>query len=368
MKILHLASFNRWTGAAAPAFAEVEALRRHGIDAHYGFAGGSNLEERVGSLPFTHAVIRRQQDPGSIFRTIRALRTLIAEERFDLVHAHLAHDHWLARLALRRLPGVLLVRSFHARRALRRDPASRWLLRGTDGICVVNAAFLRDPLLRDRDALLTPPPVDERVFRPGRDLRDELGIARDAPLLGFIGKVVRGRGFDDALAVFARVRGEVPGARMLIIGRGPYRDELERLAARLGIAGAVTWAGYRDRDLPEAFRAPDLMLFTARGSDEGHRAVVEALACGTPVAAYPLDGVPEVLGPLSTTLLASAASRDALAAVCVRILRGETRVTEDACVRAAAPSRYDATSDRLRTFYRAVAGSRQPPGIESAAP
>ena len=43
MKILHLASFDRWTGAAAPAFSEVEALRRAGVDAHYGYVGGSTL-------------------------------------------------------------------------------------------------------------------------------------------------------------------------------------------------------------------------------------------------------------------------------------------------------------------------------------
>jgi len=40
VKILHLASANRWTGAAAPAFAEVEALRAAGVEAHYGYVGG----------------------------------------------------------------------------------------------------------------------------------------------------------------------------------------------------------------------------------------------------------------------------------------------------------------------------------------
>ena len=44
MRVLHLAAGNRWTGAAAPAFAEVVALREAGVDAHYAFVGGYKLE------------------------------------------------------------------------------------------------------------------------------------------------------------------------------------------------------------------------------------------------------------------------------------------------------------------------------------
>ena len=48
MKVLHLASANRWTGAPAPAFAETEALREAGIDAHYAYVGGYKLAYRSG--------------------------------------------------------------------------------------------------------------------------------------------------------------------------------------------------------------------------------------------------------------------------------------------------------------------------------
>ncbi|MGH9458951.1 MAG: glycosyltransferase family 4 protein [Thermoanaerobaculia bacterium] len=359
MKILHLASFNRWTGAAAPAFEEVEALRRAGADAHYGYVGGSNLEARIGSLPWTHAILRREQDPVSLLRTMRALRAFVAGGGFDLVHAHLAHDHWLARLAIGRLEKRSLVRTFHSRRTLRRDPASRWLLRRTDGICVNNATFLEDPLLRDRGALFTPPPVDERIFRPGSDLRDELGIGRGVPLLGFIGKVAPGRGFEDALDVHARVRAALPEARLLVVGRGPHRSALEKRAAKLGTADAVVWAGYRDRDLPEALRAPDVMLFTARGSDEGHRAIVEALACGTPVAAYPIYGVRELLGPLASRFVARSADPEALAAVCLDLLAGRITVPPEECIAATAPSRHAPTAERLLDFYRALPAGRR---------
>ena len=53
----------------------------------------------------------------------------------------------------------------------------------------------------------------------------------------------------------------------------------------------MIWAGYHEDDLAEHYRASDLLLFTARGSDEGHRAVLEAMACGVPVATYPIEGI-----------------------------------------------------------------------------
>lgn len=352
MKILHLASFNRWTGAAAPAFSEVEALRRAGADAHYGYVGGSTLEAKVGMLPFAHAVLHREQAPWSLARSVRGLRRAIVEGGFTIVHAHLAHDHWLARAAVRPLERVALVRTFHARRTLRTDPLARWLVRGTDGICVNNATFVAHPLVAEREPLFTPPPVDETVLRPGADVRERYGVPRDAPLLGFIGKVDRGRGFEEAIEVLALVRRSGRDARLLIVGRGPHRPVLEKLARTLGVAESVIWAGYHeDEDLAAHFRTPDLMLFTARGSDEGHRAILEAMACGTPVAAFPIYGVRDVLGPVADRLLASEESSRSLAEVCERFFAGAARVTRDEAVAATEPSRYGPTAARLQAFY-----------------
>jgi glycosyltransferase involved in cell wall biosynthesis len=93
------------------------------------------------------------------------------------------------------------------------------------------------------------------------------------------------------------------------------------------------------------------MLFTARGSDEGHRAIVEAMACGTPVAAYPIYGVREVLGPLARRLLAPEEDTASLAGVCARFFAGGSRVSREEAVAATAPSRYGATAARLQEFY-----------------
>ena len=352
--ILHLASFDRWTGAAAPAFSEVEALRRHGVDAHYGYVGGGGLERRVGALPFTHPVLGREQDPVRAIRAARRLRDLIERTGATVVHAHLTHDHWMARLAVRDLDHVLLVRTFHSRRTIRRDPVTRWLLARSAGICVINATFLGAAVLAGWPVTFTPPPVDETVFVRGPGVRARYGIPDGIPLLGFIGKVARDRGFEDAIRILALVRRSHPSARLLIIGKGPHREALEELSRVLGVADAVIWAGYHEEDLVEHLRTPHLMLFTASGSDEGHRAIVEAMCCGTPVVSYPLFGVRELMGSLSDRLLTRESSPEAAAAVCDALLSGRVVIDPAECELATRPSRYPATGARLASFYTAL--------------
>jgi glycosyltransferase involved in cell wall biosynthesis len=281
MAVLHLAAGNRWTGAAAPAFAEVEALRSAGVDAHYAFVGGYKLEEKIGHLVFAHPLIEKAQNPLSFNRTVSALRRFVREHEVDLVHAHLTYDHWLARFL-----GVRIARTFHSRRVLRSDPFTHSLIAKTDVLCVINNTF------NIPRAVFTPPPVDHRQFHPdGDNVRTRYDIPPDATLLVAIGKLTHDRGFEHVLRTTA-----LTDARLMIIGHGPHRPALESLASELGISSRVTWAGYHEDDLAEHYRAGDALLFTERGSDEGHRAILEAMACGVPAASYPIDGVAALTG------------------------------------------------------------------------
>ncbi len=306
MKILHLAAGNRWTGAAAPAFAEVEALRAAGFDAHYAYVGGYKLETKIGHHEFAHAVIERAQNPASFVRSIRAIDHLVRRHGFDVLHAHLTYDHWLARLVARD-HDVRIARTFHSRRVLRNDPLSRSLLGSTRHRFVVNDAF-RDVV---RGAIFTPPPVDHRQFTP-----EGPRIASTGILVTVIGKLAGGRGFEEALRTFASLRRRI-SCRLMIIGHGEHRSVLEDLARKLEVGAEVIWAGYHEDDLAEHYRASDLLLFTARGSDEGHRAVLEAMACGVPVATMPVEGV-HALVPLEW--IAPASDPEALAALAASML------------------------------------------------
>ena len=310
MRILHLAAGNRWTGAAAPAFAEVEALRSAGIDAHYAYVGGYKLQAKIGHYDFAHPIIEKAQNPVSFVRSVQAIDRLLHRHGFDVVHAHLTYDHWLARLAAREHPEVRLARTFHSRRVLRNDPFSRSLLAVTRHRFVVNRAF------EIRDGVFTPPPVDHRQFHPNGPR-----IAIDGPIVTVIGKLSKNRGFEEALRTFAVLR-RLTACRLMIIGHGEHRPALEALSRELEVASEVIWAGYHEDDLAEHYRASSLLLFTARGSDEGHRAVLEAMACGVPVATMPIEGVDALVPP---EWIAASLDPEALASTAAALLATRPR-------------------------------------------
>jgi glycosyltransferase involved in cell wall biosynthesis len=348
MKILHLASGNRWTGAAAPAFAEVEALRESGEDAHYAYVGGYKLEKKIERHDFAHPAIEKAQNPLAFARSVARVEKLVQSHGFDVLHAHLTYDHWIARTVVRNR-AIRLARTVHARRVLRRDPLTRMLFRATDLLFAVNESFLGDRLLRDREAAFTPPPLDHRQFsRQGPNVRATYGIGPGTKLVTVIGKLSRGRGFEEALHTFAVLRRTV-AARMMIIGHGEHRPLLETLSHDLGIAGEVIWAGYHEDDLAEHYRASDLLLFTARGSDEGHRAILEAMACGVVPVAFPIEGVSALTGSES---VAETASPESLAALAASLLAQDLEPLRQHAAERSQDFGYPEAARRLIQAYR----------------
>jgi glycosyltransferase involved in cell wall biosynthesis len=324
VKILHLAAGNRWTGAAAPAFAEVEALRAAGVDAHYAYVGGYKLEAKIGRCDFAHPLIEKSQDPLAFRRSLSAIERMVDRHGFDYIHAHLTYDHWLARFAAR-AHRIKLARTFHARRVLRADPFTGSLLRASELLFTINESFNAVLARRGRRAVFTPPPLDLRQFRrEGLNVREQYGFGPETKVVTVIGKLSKGRGFEDALETFALLRNEVRGVKLMIIGHGEHRPALEERSRALAIDQDVVWAGYHEADLAAHYRASNALLFTARGSDEGHRAVLEAMACGVPPATMPIAGMHALLGSLATQLIAYKPEPRALAARAAHALAIDT--------------------------------------------
>src|SRR5687768_5636769 len=127
-------------------------------------------------------MIEKSQNPASMFRSMQAITRFAQLRGVEILHAHLTYDHVLAAMVAQRL-GIRLVRTFHSRRTLRRDPFTRSLMRRTQGVAVVNETFLQR--VECERAVFTPPPVNHRTFRPdGPDARPALGLATDDPVVG----------------------------------------------------------------------------------------------------------------------------------------------------------------------------------------
>jgi teichuronic acid biosynthesis glycosyltransferase TuaC len=138
--------------------------------------------------------------------------------------------------------------------------------------------------------------VDTSVFRSlDQDAcRQKLGLPAKDRIILSVGHLVERKGFHILLKAFAQLQNR-KGLRLAIVGDGEMRGALHKLAAELGVTDQVHFAGaVRNEGLPEWYSASD--YFVMASSREGWpNAVCEALACGLPVIATRVWGMPEIV-------------------------------------------------------------------------
>ena len=118
-----------------------------------------------------------------------------------------------------------------------------------------------------------------------RKSREELGIAEDTPLVGFVGRVAKEKSIDMVLRAMPALLERLPGARLLVVGEGPEKPALEALASELCPPGSVIFPGARSwADIPAYYRAVDVFV-TASATETQGLTVLEAMAAEVPVVA-----------------------------------------------------------------------------------
>ncbi len=348
---------NKYTGAGAVAEHCCRALRAAGVDAGLLFTAGRNLQRRLRNEPWARPGLVKERSPAALARNVEAVRDLATG--CDTVICHLPHDHVLA-VAARVHHRAVLIRSFRSPRHLRSDPWHRALTRRLDGCLVAHAAMADrlDALGDGMPHLALPVPVEERFVPVATDgaWRRRLRIPELAPVLGMVGKLATGRGFDVLLATASLVQ---PPVHVLAVGHGEARPALDRLAERLRLDGRLHWAGYQEAALPELLAEMQVVLFAAPGSDHGHRAVSEAQACGRVVVAAPVQGVEDLIKNGETGVIADGRP-GALAAAVSDVLRDPLRARRigETAARAASERRLVPSGDRLRTFLDDISAGR----------
>lgn len=236
-----------------------------------------------------------------LFALRRTLQRLIAQgRRYDLIDAHYFYPDGVAAVRLARefrLPVVVtsrgtdlsLIPDYPAPRRMICDAAAK-----ADGLITVCQA-LKDKLVElgtaaERVTVLRNG-VDLELFRPldRREARAALGLTRRT--LGSVGWLVPRKGHDHVIRALTLL----PDTDLVIVGDGPEREALERLADSLGVAERVRFLGIVEpARLARIYSAMDALVLAS--SREGWANVLlEAMACGTPVVASAVWGTPEVV-------------------------------------------------------------------------
>lgn len=232
------------------------------------------------------------------------LARMIRSGGYDVVHTHLYRACVYGRIAAR-LAGMRAVvateHSLGERQIEGRPltPATRRLYLATErlgsatvAVSVSVAERLRRWGVPDGRIHVVPNGIEAARFRfdpaARRGVRTRLGLGADDVVVGGVGRMVPGKRFDELVRAVAAL----PGVRLVLVGEGPERERLARLAGRLGAGSRVRLAG-ECGDVPALLSAFDLFVSCSREETFG-LAVLEALAAGLPVLHVTAPAVDEL--------------------------------------------------------------------------
>jgi len=313
------------------------------------------------------------ENPASWWRGARSLRRFLRRERIDAMNVHTGAGHALCAWVCHRA-GIPLVRTRGDIRVPRADPLHRFLYGRATQHHLAAADFLADevypPLGVPRDRVT--------VLRGGVDLgrlaaivradarktvRERLGLAPDAPLIGMVARLSPVKGHADlirAMAAWGALRGAVhcvmagPDAQL-------SRDDLRTVARAAGLADRIHLVGRVDDPFVWS-AALDVAVIASVDSEAICRSAFEYMGLGVPLVATAVHAIREVVQP-GTGLLVSPESPDALAAAIGRLLdEPALRRTIGAAGRAHVVANYGLDRfglDAERMFAAVIGGARR---------
>lgn len=276
--------------------------------------------------------------PLALTSSWNTMMQLTAREKFDVIHAHWVLPNAPVAALVAQQRKIPLVVSMHGSDVFMAEKnrvfgaAARW--------CFDRAAWITacsDELMQRALALgaeegkteLIPYGADAKVFHVHPDeaarVRTQLQLNRDDVMILGVGRMVFKKGFEFLVGAMPQILQSTPKARLVLVGYGDLRDELEAQARALGLNGQVTFAGRVARqEIPAYFAASDIVSVPSVRDDAGNvdglpNVVLEGMAAGKPIVASNIAGFPDVIAHGESGLLVPEKDSAAIAKAVVQL-------------------------------------------------
>ena len=269
----------------------------------------SRFDSRPGMLSIVPELVRPVQ-PLKDFSALRKLEKILREQKPDIVHTHSGKAGILGRLAAKRAGVPVIIHHIHGPSFGNfQGPAANLIFTAAEK----HAAKVTDHFFCSADAM-TKLYLAAGIGKPGQftrifsgfnlepfltatndlALRQSLGLDESHCVIGKIARLFKLKGHADLLAAFQNILPQIPHARLLFVGDGSLRGQIENQIRSLGLRGKVILTGLVPPG--EVARYVGIMDCVAHLSwrEALSRALPQALAAGKPVVAYDFDGANEV--------------------------------------------------------------------------
>ncbi len=350
-------------------------LARRGHEVHFiSYASPFRLRGGFAERVTFHEVVTAdyplfEHSPYALALAVKQHEVALREE-LELMHVHYAIPHaataWLAKQMLKAERDLKLVTTLHGTdiTLVGQDPSyftiTKFSIEQSDRVTAVSQ-YLRDETYRafgctGCDVQVIPNFVSTAEYHPARDASCRRALAPpDHKILTHVSNFRPVKRVRDVVRIFAGVRKVLP-ATLVLVGDGPDRDAAEQETDRLRLGDDVRFLGKVDQ-VADVLRGSDLFLLPSETESFG-LAALEAMACGVPVIASAVGGLPEVVVNGETGYLAPPGAVDEMMERALAILRDgplHGRLGASAAARAR-----DFSAERIvphyETLYRGVLG------------
>jgi N-acetyl-alpha-D-glucosaminyl L-malate synthase BshA len=303
-----------------------------------------------------------------------ALHDTARKHELDLLHMHYAIPHatsaWIAHEMLGEQTDLKIVTTLHGTdiTLVGLHPSfhaiTRFSILKSHGLTAVSE-FLRRETVRDfrvpeQRIEVIPNFIDTSIYRPGLEPSHRATLAPDGEkIVMHISNFRAVKRVEDVVAIFARMSAEHP-ARLVLVGDGPERPRVLLRAEELGVRDKVLFLG-KHTSVHELLSCADLFLLPSASESFGLVAL-EAMACGAPVVASNIGGLPEVIEAGTTGYMFDVGDIQGMAEAGVRVLADDDlRASMSEAGRVLAEERFSA--DRVvplyEQYYEQVLGAPQ---------
>jgi len=318
MRVTHIITRLVVGGAQENTVASVLGLRRKpGVEVHLlsGPTTGpeGSLESELAGVPeiLTRVpALVRPVHPLKDWLALRQLEAILRRQKPDIVHTHSGKAGILGRLAARRAGVPVIIHHIHGPSfGPFQGTAANWIFTTAER----HAAKVTTHFVCSAQAMtgrylaagIGRPEMFTRIFsgfavepfvRAVNDphLRTKLGLPLDAFVIGKIARLAPLKGHEDLLIAFQTLLPQCPGARLLLVGDGRLRIQLEARTRALGLADKVIFTGLvPPGEVPRYVGIMDCLAHLS-AREALSRALPQALAAAKPVVAYDFDGADEV--------------------------------------------------------------------------
>ena len=372
MVSLHVDTARTWRGGQNQVLLTVRGLRARGheatIIAHPDGELRRRLQETDELIPLTP---RTEMDVLAGWK----LAQLIQERQPDILHVHDAHAVAVAALAMSFVRTSIPTRVVASRRVifqLGQNMFSRWKYRRVDRfICA--SSFIRATLANDGIPSKRLDVVYEGVdlvnldAAPRLNLHETFSLPENAPIVGNVGALDPDKGQRHLIKAAQLVIRKIPNAQFLIVGQGVLEATLRQQIKSLNLEKQVLLTGFRS-DVLSLQKGFDVFVMSSLSEGLG-TSVIDAIACGRPVDATNVGGLPELVDPGKTGQLVSPHDPGALADAILNILQDkalQVRYGHAASKRARQLFSAERMIDETLSIYHKMAGI--PPVTDNPGP